>query len=516
MYDIIGDVHGRHNALTGLLDLLGYVEHDGQRHHPDGRRALFIGDLIDKGSPEGIAKVVRLVHRMAMAGSAVVIMGNHEFNAIGMHTRKPGRRDEADDAWVRPRTKMQGPEKQTLLGLGEEYPYYLDWFRSLPWWLDLPGLRAVHACWSPSALAVISESRKAFGCAAGPLNDAFVGEAFTEKSELWAAVECVLKGVEVQLPDGVTIPDYQQQPRSALRIQWFRQPDGGERLNNWALPQRDDLGDLLVGDTGGQALPYPESAPPCFFGHYQVPFEQCRPIGNTLCVDLKDMAQLAGYRHDDGPLNEDRLIIVEDQGTGPAVIKTGGIRWVRRMADNTTHPLPIPAFAAGAAQHYNLRLLTESLSDAACEDLMAVRGPLAGYRWEHPHLSVDLDANGAVLTVRPKVERHILLVERQAFLDALDMPCEWVFDARMVTLSNSCGLHSGHTMTGEPALYASDGHRRAMDVPALLVACPPGFNINHWVPTGAVAQLVTLEVDGENLTAQVWVMPPAAGRTAHE
>ena len=47
-FDIIGDIHGQADALDRLLDLLGYRLSDGVRRHPDGRRAVFLGDFIDR------------------------------------------------------------------------------------------------------------------------------------------------------------------------------------------------------------------------------------------------------------------------------------------------------------------------------------------------------------------------------------------------------------------------------------------------------------------------------------
>lgn len=76
-FDIIGDVHGCITELTELLARLGYVrDADGVPRHPEGRRALFLGDLVDRGP--GVAEVLRLVMRMAHAGAALCLPGNHD------------------------------------------------------------------------------------------------------------------------------------------------------------------------------------------------------------------------------------------------------------------------------------------------------------------------------------------------------------------------------------------------------------------------------------------------------
>jgi hypothetical protein len=61
--DVIGDVHGEIDALRALLGHLGYAT-DGT--HSDGRRAVFVGDLCDRG-PDSPA-VLDLVMRWVKAG----------------------------------------------------------------------------------------------------------------------------------------------------------------------------------------------------------------------------------------------------------------------------------------------------------------------------------------------------------------------------------------------------------------------------------------------------------------
>ena len=68
-FDLIGDVHGHAGELRNLLAALGYEEggEHGAFSHPN-RRAIFVGDLIDRG-PE-IAETVEIVLRMTVARSA--------------------------------------------------------------------------------------------------------------------------------------------------------------------------------------------------------------------------------------------------------------------------------------------------------------------------------------------------------------------------------------------------------------------------------------------------------------
>ncbi|MFG2333226.1 polynucleotide kinase-phosphatase [Streptomyces sp. NPDC048604] len=75
-FDVIGDIHGCRSELETLLAKLGYV--DG--HHPEGRTAVFVGDLVDRG-PDSPG-VLRRVMSMVAAGDALCVPGNHE-NKLG-------------------------------------------------------------------------------------------------------------------------------------------------------------------------------------------------------------------------------------------------------------------------------------------------------------------------------------------------------------------------------------------------------------------------------------------------
>ncbi|HEY0018184.1 MAG TPA: polynucleotide kinase-phosphatase [Longimicrobium sp.] len=80
-FDVVGDVHGCGDELDALLDALGYVPgDDGVRRHPDGRKAVFVGDLVDRGPR--IVHVLRTVMAMVQAGSALAVPGNHDVKLV--------------------------------------------------------------------------------------------------------------------------------------------------------------------------------------------------------------------------------------------------------------------------------------------------------------------------------------------------------------------------------------------------------------------------------------------------
>jgi polynucleotide kinase-phosphatase len=80
-FDVIGDVHGCGDELDALLDRLGYVVgEDGVRRHPEGRKAVFLGDLVDRGPR--VVDVLRTAMAMVEAGSALAVPGNHDVKLV--------------------------------------------------------------------------------------------------------------------------------------------------------------------------------------------------------------------------------------------------------------------------------------------------------------------------------------------------------------------------------------------------------------------------------------------------
>jgi len=89
-FDIIGDLHGCADELESLLTQLGWerfaVEDPdsfwgGESwRHPEGRRAIFLGDLVDRGPR--VLDTVRTARNMVKAGTAFCIAGNHDVKLV--------------------------------------------------------------------------------------------------------------------------------------------------------------------------------------------------------------------------------------------------------------------------------------------------------------------------------------------------------------------------------------------------------------------------------------------------
>lgn len=140
--DIIGDVHGEIDVMESLLAHLGY-DQDGIS--ADGRRLVFLGDLMDRGpdSPAVIDKVMRLVSE----GNAHCLMGNHELNLL------LGRPLPGNGWFIQPNPVEKPGEFNSKRVDPEKIEEYLRFFASLPIVLENDSLRLVHACWHRPSVA---------------------------------------------------------------------------------------------------------------------------------------------------------------------------------------------------------------------------------------------------------------------------------------------------------------------------------------------------------------------------
>ena len=185
-YDLIGDIHGEATTLCALLDALGYSNQGGCYQHPE-RQVIFLGDFVDRGA--GQREVVEIARAMVEQGAALAIMGNHEFNAIAYYTPLDAQNSEA--GYLRVHSESNSRQHQAFLDAyahdASGYREVINWFKTLPMWLELPGLRAVHACWDPQAIEQLTQTYPE----APLLPDSLLHTASTHGSWEFAAV-CLL------------------------------------------------------------------------------------------------------------------------------------------------------------------------------------------------------------------------------------------------------------------------------------------------------------------------------------
>ena len=279
MYDIVGDVHGHASRLESLLRKLGY-EHDGYSWKHDSRRVLFVGDFIDRG-PEQI-ETYKLVRAMVDHGSALAVMGNHEFNAVCYATPDP--RDITNR--LRPHTeKHMSQHAEFIRQVGEGTSLHqemINWFKTLPLYLDLDELRVIHACWEDNVITAIDRMTDSNQC----LHEWAWQEASRKSTEAYNAVETALKGLEIDLPGGARFIDKGGFERRAIRTRWWSDRSSTYRsiamMDDQACAALPSEADQIVPET---ELPGYQDTKLIFFGHYWLKGKPAPMSDRVACVD---------------------------------------------------------------------------------------------------------------------------------------------------------------------------------------------------------------------------------------
>jgi hypothetical protein len=291
-YDIIGDIHGHADELALLLNKLGYSWIDGCYRHSE-RRVIFLGDFIDRGPKQ--REVLQTVIPMVQQGSALAVMGNHEFNALAFHTQHP----ELAGNWLRPRNNKNIQQHLRFLdeyvSNQEELANVLEFFFSLPLWLDLGGLRVVHACWEPRHVEYLGN--EGLLTPDNLMTQELLVKANNKGSPEYDAIEALLKGVEYELPPGEFFRDKDGHNRTAVRTRWWTNEDCF--LRDVALPPGvldDTTGKLEI--LGSELVGYPPSEKPVFIGHYWLKGIPERLAENVACIDysVAKGGKLVAYR----------------------------------------------------------------------------------------------------------------------------------------------------------------------------------------------------------------------------
>ena len=279
-YDIIGDIHGQADKLETLLVGMGYRQRAGAYRHPS-RKAIFVGDLIDRGPRQ--VDTCRIARGMVEADAALAVMGNHEFNAVAWHLPDP--EEAANGDTLRSRRGELGRKNReqhgAFLSEVEGTPLHaeiIDWFLSLPLWLELPGLRVVHACWHDGYMAELSPL---LGDGQTLTPDLMI-RASRRDDPVFRAVEGLTKGLEVALPPGHWFIDKDGHERRNVRIRWWDQ--NATTYRDLALmpdEERAQLPDSAVDDV----KPFYDQRKPVFFGHYWMRGAPAVQADRMACVD---------------------------------------------------------------------------------------------------------------------------------------------------------------------------------------------------------------------------------------
>ena len=276
MYDIIGDVHGHAQLLKKLLVKLGYKKKENGFTH-SSRKAIFVGDFINRGP--NIRKTIRIVREMVENGNAYAILGNHEINAIIASLK-----DKNGMPLIKPPLKNFISVLKTTKEFEdarEEWASHVKWLRSLPLFLELGGIRVVHACWSDQAITYLKDNLTLPGIKKSTFHKIYKDHGSKITQNIWL----ITKGPQFKLPGDLKIINNKGVSPRSYRIRWWEDYHGKtfEELSfesKFKLPQYTVPEQILPVN-----YPYDPDSPVLFFGHY------CRFKGphiinkNLCCVD---------------------------------------------------------------------------------------------------------------------------------------------------------------------------------------------------------------------------------------
>jgi hypothetical protein len=290
VYDIIGDIHGYAQALEKMLVKLGY-ELTGKGYVHPTRKAVFVGDFVDRG-PE-IIRSLEIVKQMVDNGAAYAIVGNHEYNVICYYTKdKEG--NPLRERNLKNRTQIKRTQEE-FNGNKEQKKKYLKWLRNLPVYLELDGLRVVHACWDSDAVELLKKTNPE-----NRLSKKFLRRIVREEGADYHALMLLMKGREFNLPDDMVIKDSYGFRRSSFRIKWWAPMDGAS-FQNLAFGNKFKLPAYTIPKEMCYPIPpYDEKELPVFFGHYCLNGQAGVVKNNLCCVDacVANGGRLAAYRWD--------------------------------------------------------------------------------------------------------------------------------------------------------------------------------------------------------------------------
>lgn len=289
-FDVIGDIHGQAGKLDDLLSKLGYTQRGPMWVPPQGKQAVFVGDLIDRG-PEQL-RVIDSVRRMIDAGFALSVMGNHEFNAIGYVTQ---RRDRTGEYLRKHSATNMAQHAEFLRQVGEGTALHaelVNWFRTLPPYLDLGGIRVVHAWWHEPHIETVT-ARLVPG---NVMDDEFLHIAYDKSRPEWAAMEGLTKGLEIRLPDGHSFRDHGGVERHEVGTKWWLHD--AETYRDVAILPTSHMNTLPAIRLPESYSPQAISGSPVFVGHYWLTGSPAVQTQKVVCLDYsaaKD-GPLVAYR----------------------------------------------------------------------------------------------------------------------------------------------------------------------------------------------------------------------------
>jgi len=291
MYDLIGDIHGHADELHRLLRKLGYQpDAAGVYRHAEGRQVIFVGDFIDRGP--AIRETLRTVRGMVEGGVALAVLGNHEYNALAFWAFDP------TGGHLRPHLPhhilqhLRTIEEFSTKELFAEWQGYLAWFYTLPLFLELPGLRVVHACWDARYIAYLRQQLPE-----ARLTPEFLLAASRVGSPEFEPIVVTLHGHDTDLPGQHHFFDKDGHRRSRVRTAWWLNP-AETTYRRYFLEPLEALADEPVDVAALPHAGYYQDLTPVFFGHYWLRGQPQLLTPHSVCLDysVAKGGELVAYR----------------------------------------------------------------------------------------------------------------------------------------------------------------------------------------------------------------------------
>ncbi|NRB41601.1 MAG: serine/threonine protein phosphatase, partial [Pseudomonadales bacterium] len=237
-----------------------------------------------------------IVKAMVDAGHAEMILGNHEFSAIAYFT-------PVKKGFLRPHNLRSDEQiRETIAqfeGYAQEWLTYLQWFKTLPLFLEFDDFRVVHACWDYRLITEYQETYQS-----NALSVERILECEDQNSLVYRCIDRLTRGISLHLPDGLKMQGRDGYLRHSFRVNFWRenpvsyddvhfQPD---RLPE-PLSQR-----LLTEAEKSQINHYAKHEKLLFIGHYWLEGKPAPVAENIACLDYSAVhnGQLVAYRFDVG------------------------------------------------------------------------------------------------------------------------------------------------------------------------------------------------------------------------
>jgi hypothetical protein len=281
MYDIIGDVFGHYFELVSLLKKMGYINEKGKFYNPSGRKVIFTGNIIDKGF--FIRETVNLVRDMVENESAYVVMGEHEYNAICFNTIS-----DIHGGYLREHNLDNIYHHINTL---EQYKFYrkdyletIEWFKTLPLFLEFKDFRVVHAMWHQPHIDFLSNRLKN-----ASVDNAFLQEAAIKGSDTFISVEETLRGKKIKQAEDITSAESVGEESSFVSIKWWKEPNH-DNINS----------DFYSSSTFDQFYYYDVNQKTVIVGSYVMTGIPKMQAINIVCLNynIHKGGALVAYRHD--------------------------------------------------------------------------------------------------------------------------------------------------------------------------------------------------------------------------